>query len=153
MRIEAEILIDAPWTHVFTIVTDVRGWPQRIPAISAVSVITPGPVAVGTRFSETRTMFGRSATEEMMVAELVVPERFVVTADNHGTRYRAEHLLTEEMPRCTRLRLVFSGVPVSLMARLLTPLGWLMKASVRRMILADLAALKRASEATSTPRG
>ena len=76
--------------------------------IERVEILTPGPVAVGTRFRETRIMFGRRATEEMTVAELDPPRRLVLTAYNHGTAYRAEHLFAPEGDG-TGLTLIFAG--------------------------------------------
>jgi hypothetical protein len=88
-------------------------------------------VAVGTRFRETREMFGRKATEEMTVAEIEPPRRLVLTAFNHGTAYRVEHLLTAES----------AGTRVTLAARLLMPLGLLFRGTVRRQLVSDLADL------------
>ncbi len=146
MHIEIESLVAAPPAAVFAVTTDIARWPGVISAIQHIDVLTPGPVGIGTRFRETRMMLGRKATEEMTVTELVPPERFVLTAFNHGTRYRAEHLF-RAVAGGTQLRLVFVGVPETLAARLLTPLGWLMRGTVMRQLEADFADLKRAAEA------
>ncbi|MEZ5843358.1 MAG: SRPBCC family protein [Hyphomicrobiaceae bacterium] len=150
MRVEVETRIDAPWTEVFAVVTDVRAWPSRLPAIGQVEVLTPGPVRVGTRFRETRRVFGRSATEEMTVVELVAPSRFVLGAENHGTRYRVEHTLADTGDRRTHLAVAFSGEPLTFGARLFAPLGWLMLRYVRLQIVGDVSAVKQACERGST---
>ena len=90
-------------------------------------------------------MFGRNATEEMTVAELDPPYRLVLTAFNHGTAYRAEHVLEAEGTG-TRLTLIFEGRPVSLAARLFAPLGWMFMGTVKRQLTSDLADLKREAE-------
>ena len=69
----------------------------------------------------------------------------MLTAFNHGTAYRAEHLC-EPRGEKTRLRLEFEGRPVTLAARLLAPIGLLFLRSVRRHLEADLADLKREAE-------
>ena len=131
--------------------TDFPRWPQVIAAIERVDVLTDGPVGVGTRFRETRRMFGREATEEMTVAELTSPSRFVLTAYNHGTAYHAEHVLTA-VEGGTRLKLVFDGTPKTVTARLLSPLGLMMRGTVMKQLSADLADIKRAAEASPASR-
>jgi hypothetical protein len=130
---------------VFAIAADVPRWPEVIRGIESVEMLTPGPMRVGTRFRETRTMHGSTATEEMTVAELAPPSRFVLTAENHGARYRAEHVFAAEAVD-TRLTLSFEGKPVTLFAYLMTPLSYLLAGAVRRQLEADLADLKRAAE-------
>ena len=71
--------IAAPPDVVFATMADIARWPEFIGGIERVELLTDGPVRVGTRFRETRTMFGRSASEEMTVAELAPPHRFVLT--------------------------------------------------------------------------
>jgi hypothetical protein len=142
VRIVVQKLIHVPQHVAFATVTDVEGWPRMTEAIRRVEVLTPGPVAPGTRFRETRLVYGREATEEMTVAEFEPPRRFVLTAFNHGTAYRVEHLL-EPQGAGTRVSLAFEGRPVSLLAKLFMPLGLLCAGSMRRQLEADLDGLER----------
>jgi uncharacterized protein YndB with AHSA1/START domain len=145
MQVRVQSVIAAPPETVFAVATEIARWPEFIAAIERVEVLTPGPVAVGTRFRETRTMFGRSATEEMTVAEIDPPLRLVLTAHNHGTAYRAEHLFAPQGAG-TSLTLTFDGRPQSLPARLFAPIGYLMLGTVRRQLASDLADLGREAE-------
>lgn len=151
MRIKVETVIAAPIETVFALMTDLARWPDAISAIDRIDVLTDGPVAAGTRFRETRRMFGREATEEMTVAELSPPTRFVLTAFNHGTAYHAEHVLAATEGG-TRLTLIFDGTPKTMMARLMLPLGLLMRGTVTKQLAADLADIKRAAEAHAGQR-
>jgi hypothetical protein len=81
----------------------------------------------------------------MTVAEILPPRRLVLTASNHGTLYRVTHLL-EVTPAGSRHTLSFEGRPVTLLARLLAPLGFLMLGAVKRQLAGDLADLKREAE-------
>ena len=108
MKIEVETDIAAPPDVVFATVTDVPNWPNFVPAIEQLEILTSSPVGVGTKFRETRTMFGRKATEEMTVAVHDPPRRFDLTAENHGTRYLARHEITPP-PGGSRLRLEFGA--------------------------------------------
>jgi len=152
MELVVETFVAAPPGRVFAVATDITRWPEVVTAIRSVEVLTPGPVAVGTRFRETRTMFGREESEEMEIAELSPPGRFVLTAESHGTRYQAEHTFAPDGAG-TRLRLVFEGSPMTLVARLMTPMGWLMAGAIRKQLAADLDDLKRAAELSPLPSG
>lgn len=145
MRIAVEAVLDAPPRLVFAIVTDIAAWPEVISAVEAIEMLTPGPVAIGARFRERRAMFGRMATEEMTVAGMEVPRKLVLTAFNHGTAYRAEHLVVAQGTG-TRVTLDFEGRPVTLAARLFIPLGLLFLGSMKRQLATDLADLKREAE-------
>jgi len=145
MKIEVETLIAASPEAVFAILTDISRLPEVLAGIEQVEVLTPGPLAVGTRFRETRRMFGRLATEEMTVAEIVPSERFVLTAFNHGTRYRAEHVL-DTAGTGSYVRLRFEGRPETPLAWLMAPLGWMFQSGVKAQLASDLADIKRAAE-------
>ena len=145
MQCSVERLVSAPCEIVFAVASDIPRWPEVVSSIDRVEMLTPGPVAAGSRFRETRRMFGRAATEEMTVSELMPPQRLVLTAENHGTRYRAEHIFVRAH-NATRLTIVFSGEPMSLFARLMSPLGWLMSGHLKKQLEADLDDLKRAAE-------
>jgi hypothetical protein len=145
MRIMVETLVAAAPARVFAVAADVPRWPQIIAGISRIEMLTTGPVTTGTRFRETRTMFGREETQAMAVVEFVPPTRFVLAAESHGTRYRAEHKFLP-VDGGTLLTLALDGVPETLVARLLAPLAWAMRGRVARMLDADLADLKRAAE-------
>ena len=108
-------------------------------------ILNPGPVGVGTRFRETRTMFGRKATEEMTVAAHDPPRRFDLSAENHGTRYLARHEITPA-PGGARLRLEFGGTALTFGARLGMAIGFLFKGAVKRQLRADLDHLKAEAE-------
>ena len=148
MKLTLETTIMAPIEAVFATMTEIERWPDIISGISDIEVLTAGPMAIGTTFRETRQMYGRTATEEMTVAEFNAPHLFVLTAENHGTFYRAEHVLEPDGEN-TRMKMSFEGTPVTLFARLLSPLGLFMKNSVKKMLEADLAELKSAAEQRS----
>ena len=122
MQVTVETEVAAPPDVVFATMADIAHWPEFIGGIERVELLTDGPMRVGTRFRETRTMFGRSASEEMTVAELVPPHRLVLTAENHGTRYVATHEVTPTA-NGARLALTFAGTPVTVAARLFSVIG------------------------------
>lgn len=145
MRIEVAHEIAAPAEIVFAVLADIPRWPEVLPVIRSLEMLTPGPVAVGTRFRETRVMHGREASEEMTVATLEPPRRLVLTAESHGARYTADHIL-EPAPRGTRLVLKFEGRPVTFLAKLLLPLAKLAAGGLKRQLESDLGHIAAAAE-------
>jgi len=145
MQIELETIVAAPPAAVFSTLADVDSWARFMSGVESVEILSPGAIGAGTRFRETRTMFGKTATEEMTVVEIEPPNRLLLAASNHGTQYRVEHKLAAAGAG-TRLSLQFSGTPVTLLARIFAPLGLLFAGSVRKQIEKDLADLKREAE-------
>jgi hypothetical protein len=138
-------LANAPPDIAFQTTADIPAWPKFVSAIETIELMTPGTVGPGTRFRRTRVMFGRKATEEMKVAEMLPSRRLVLTAYNHDTAYRIQHAFSPEMAG-TRIELKFEGQPVTLVAWLLMPLGLLFMASVKQQLQSDLADLAREAE-------
>jgi uncharacterized protein YndB with AHSA1/START domain len=73
--VEAEVssvvvtrVISAPVERVWAVFTDLRGRAPWLSEVEIVEVLTPGPLAVGSRWRETRTdRRGRPVTEELVV--------------------------------------------------------------------------------------
>ncbi|MGW6918189.1 SRPBCC family protein [Kitasatospora sp. NPDC054939] len=135
----------APVERVWTAMTDLGSMPQRLSGVDAVEVLSSGPFGVGTRWRETRRMFGKSATEEMWVTACEVPQRYVAEADNSGMHYVSEFRLVETAPGRTTVTMIFSARPQHggkppLLARLMGRLGTKAVAKAIAKDLADVAA-------------
>lgn len=132
--------------RVFGLATDLAGAPQRVEGIDSVELLTDGPFGVGTRWRETRTMMGKSATEEMWITAFEPDRSYTAEAESCGCHYTSV-LTCEPDGEGTLLTFTFDGQPLTLACRLMAPIGWLMKGQVRKMLAADLADLRRAAEA------
>lgn len=133
--------IAAPPAAVYAVSTDVERWAEIVPAIDKIELLTPGPIQVGSRFKETRVMFGRAATEEMEFLEMDEPNRYLLGAESHGCRYRTEYVF-EPVAEGTRLTMTFNAEPLTFLAKIMTVL---MKPMLKKMIQMcgkDLDALK-----------
>ena len=138
--------IRAPREQVFAKLIDYENFPDFISAITSVELLTEGEIGVGTRFRETRVMFGKEASEEMEIVEFERPSRLVYTAASHGCSYRSTHELTEK-DGGTELSMTFEGRGVSFMGKVMSGLmGWMMKSACRKAIVKDFADLKSALE-------
>ena len=49
MRFEKSVEIDAPQQRVWDVLSDLEAWPQRIETVDTVEVLTPAPIAEGSR--------------------------------------------------------------------------------------------------------
>ncbi|MCT7353265.1 SRPBCC family protein [Streptomyces sp. 15-116A] len=146
--VAVERRIAAPRDRVWDALTDLQGMERVLKGVTKVEVLTEGPFDVGTRWRETRRMFGKEATEEMWVTACTPAERYVVEAESHGMHYVSEWDLRADGPAATTVRMTFTGEPTGrqgLLARLLAGLG---RGAVRKTIAKDLDDV-----ATSVERG
>ena len=139
-------VINAPIETVFARASDPHRWADQISAITDIEVLTEGPVGIGTRFKETRVMFGKKATEEMTFSEFSPPTGYTLLADSHGSAYVTKHSF-EPDGDSTRMTMHFEATPHSLGAKLLSPMFSLMKNSLKKCIAGDLDDLAKACEA------
>lgn len=149
MRATISAEIAASPETVFRLATDFANAANVVEGIVRVEMLTPGPVAAGTRFRETRVMFGREATEEMTVTEIVAPRRVALLALSHGTRYESSFTFAA-IATGTRVTMDFQATPLTLAARIM---GWLMTPMIKKSLLStcakDLDDIKRAAEKTA----
>lgn len=69
MKIQASCEIAAPRAEVFEAFADLTNLANTVKAITQVELLTEGPIGVGTRFKETRVMFGKEASEIMEITQ------------------------------------------------------------------------------------
>jgi uncharacterized protein YndB with AHSA1/START domain len=146
-----ETLIDAPPERVYQAFTDLEHGAERVRAIRKIEVLTPGPFGKGTRFRETRVMFGKEASETMEVVEHEHARRYVLAAESCGMRYRSVFEFEPERGgAATRVRIRMEATPVSLAAKLMAPLSGLMAKACAKALAADCADLKAVCEGSTT---
>lgn len=147
MQITCSEHINAPVEKVFSVAADVRNAPEVISAITKMEVLTEGPVGVGTRFRETRIMFGKEATEVMEFSVFDPPRSYTLVADSHGCHYVSTFRFTPDAGG-TRVDFDFTGTAHSVGAKVMSAvMGPLMKGTMRKMLAKDLHELKRHIEA------
>lgn len=136
---------DCPPETAFEVLSDFEQAENFIEGIVSVRILTEGPVAVGTRFRETRIMLGRETEEEMEIVEFVPPERLRLYAFSRGTEYISTYLLTPN-EEGTKVSLEFKGHPKTLMARVLSAVFSRMVGQVADMLQKDLREAKMEAE-------
>lgn len=147
MKISSTVTINADISKVFTVFTDLGKASDRISGISKLEVLEgPSKLAVGTKWKETRTVFGKEATETMWVTELSKNKSYSVDAESHGTKYSSTFTFSS-VDGGTEVTWVFAGTPQTFGAKVMGLLGILFKGATQKMLEADLQDLKKACEA------
>jgi len=139
--------INASPEATFEAFANVNKFAEVTSAITAVEVLTEGPIGVGTRFRETRTMFGKDATEEMEFTAYEPNQAYTIEARSHGSHYISEFRFRPS-DGGTEVQFTFDAKPLSLFAKVMSPLAKLMTNSVRKAIETDLEDVKNHLESS-----
>lgn len=148
--VAVERRIAAPRDRVWAALTNLKGMEGVLSGVTRVEVLTKEPFGVGTRWRETRRMFGKEATEEMWVSACAPAERYVAEAESHGMHYISEWELRADGPTATTVRMTFRGEPAGRQGLLARLLGGLGTGVVRKAIAKDLDDIARSLEARGT---
>lgn len=130
--------VNAPAKHIFGVMTDISNSPDNISGIKNVDMLSDGPIGVGTRWKETRVMFGKESTEEMWITEFVENERYMVEAESCGAKYKTLFKFDHVDNYTTDVSMEMNVTPVTFAAKLMAPLSYFMKGVVVKAIKKDL---------------
>lgn len=148
MRLVLEETIAAPVNIVFSAFTDLGRAAERVTSITKVDVLGKGPIGKGTRFRETRVVFGKKeSTQELEITDFDAPRSFTLEANALGTSYHTVYRF-EGGQRETQMTMTTTSRPLGLVGKITGPLmGWMMASAMKKSMLADHADLKRYCEA------
>ncbi len=137
---------------VFAIASDFANAPQRMSGIKKMEMLTEGSVGVGTKFRETRVMFGKEASETMEVVEFQPGKSYTLQAKSCGCEYRTTVSVKPAAGgRGSEITFDFNGTPLTFGAKVMSAaMGWMMKGACVKAIKQDLGDLKKAVELGST---
>jgi ligand-binding SRPBCC domain-containing protein len=141
--------IEAPTSAVFSLFADFANVPGRIKTITKIEIVTPGPIGVGTRFKETRMMFGKECTEEMQITGFNPGRSYKITCQSCGAEYRTVFQFKPD-GEGTRVDVDFHTRATSVWSKLLAPLGWMMSGMVKKCVNQDLEDLQQVAESVPT---
>lgn len=148
--IQVERQVAAPPEVVFGLASDFPNSAQLVQGINKVEMLTDGPVGLGTRFKETRTIFGREASEEMTVTVFEPPRRYVLVAESHGCHYDSELTFTPENGG-TKIAMTFDATPLTFFAKIMSVLTRPMLKKMVELCGKDLDDIKARAEAEASP--
>jgi len=101
--------IGAPVSHVWEVFTDIEASESRLSAVERVEMLSVGTFAEGTRWRETRTLYGKSVTEEMTITQLDLHRSYTVGAESGRTSYESRFDFQQVDPATTVVLLTFSA--------------------------------------------
>ena len=147
MIVEAQVTINAPKAAVWAVITDIENAAATIGGIETIEVLErPDDGLVGLKWRETRTMMGKTCTEDMWVTEAIENDAYKVRAESHGFVYLSTLSLAERDGRTT-LTMSHDSQPQGFMARLLSvPMGLAFKGTMKKAFGKDLEDIKAAAE-------
>ena len=146
MKIDTNITIQAPIETVFTVFTDLSRIEERVAGIQKIEILEgSAQMKVGTKWKETRKMFGKEATETMWVTELASQKSYAVEAESCGTKYRSEYTFTDTEGG-TYIEMTFAGTPQTFAAKILSILFCFMAGATKKMLRKDMEDLKGVCE-------
>ena len=148
MRVTSHVDIKAPQQAVWTVVRDIENAAKNIQAIEKIEIIErPKTGLIGLKWRETRTMFGKEATEVMWVTGAAEGSHYETRAESHGSIYTTRISL-QGHDGGTRLRMDFEGKPVTVGAKVTWGLmGFMFKGATRKALQKDLEDIKKKVEA------
>ena len=142
--------VEAPIDAVFDVFSDIPRCHEMIEQITAVEMLTDGPVGVGTRWRETRMVFKRVATEEMEVTAFEPGRSYTVGCQSCGCEYESTWRFEAEGD-ATQVEFEMGCRPVTFAAKVMSPLSRLMMPMMKKCFVKDFEALKAVAESGGTP--
>jgi hypothetical protein len=145
--VEVSLEIAADPDVVWPILVGIDHWVEIITAIEDVERLDDGTgFGPGTTWRETRTMFGKKATEVMEVTEYEDGVRYATFAESHGSKYYSEMRVDPAAGGC-RLSMNFRGEPQTLLTKIVdATVGRFVVGATRKALAKDLADIKAAAE-------
>jgi carbon monoxide dehydrogenase subunit G len=146
--LEVQKDIRASSATVWEMITDLSGSADVISGIESVEMLTEGPFAAGSKWRETRSMFGKRSTEEMEVTEINAGTSYVVEAEGHGARYRSVMSVIPLDDATCRLSMTFAAEPTSSTSRFFaSTLGKMFEGGTKKALQQDLDDIAIAAQA------
>lgn len=97
MNLTNDIEIKAPKENVQKIITDIENSVNVISGIDKIEILNkPKDPVVGLKWKETRTIFGKSATETMWITEATEYNYYKARAERNGAIYQTILKLSEK---------------------------------------------------------
>lgn len=142
MQVHASCQLDAPKEKCFDAFSDLKNLPNWVTAIKDIEILTEGSVGKGTRFKETRIMFGQESTEEMEVTLFEPNNHIREEVFASGLHYTTDWKFSETNSKTTvtvTLTIEAKTFPAKLMR-----LGFLLiKSSLKKAFLTDMEEMKK----------
>jgi uncharacterized protein YndB with AHSA1/START domain len=132
---------EGPVERVWEVLVAIEQYPERVGSYESVEFLGEAHEGVGARWRQTRTVFGRSHSQEMEVTRWEAPRELVLVATESGGRYEMRYDL-EAVDGGTDVVLTFSVAATNPIAWVFVQtIGGRMLRSTGAAMAADLAEL------------
>lgn len=140
--------VAAPAPTVWDLITDIEHSHEVISGIRSVERLDSGTTfQVGTKWRETRVMFGKSATEEMTVTAVDPGRSYTTQAQHGGAHYTSVMAVEPDGPDACVLSMHFDAQVSGVLNKTLgAVVGKLMEGTTRKLMQQDLADIAEAAE-------
>ena len=144
MKAYAEINVKAPKEAIWSVICDIEHCDHNISGIQKVEVLEqPDSGVVGLKWRETRTMFGKEATEVMWITEAEEYSYYKTRAESHGSIYISRMGIIEQGDHCV-LSMGFEGVALTFGAKIGNAIfSKMMAKSTEKALFVDLEDIKK----------
>ncbi len=134
--------INAPQGKVFEIFADLHHAQDNISSIIGMEILTDGPVGAGTRWRETRKIMGKEATEEMWISDWRPGSGYTVSCESCGCSYVTD-ISFSPSGGGTEVVMSMKVKPLTFVAKLMTPIGWLFSGMFKKCMMKDIDDLRQ----------
>jgi carbon monoxide dehydrogenase subunit G len=154
VHIEVVREVAAPPAAVWAIIADVVGTAEVIRGIDRVELVSGGsPLQVGTQWRETRTMFGREATQELTVTAVDEGRSYTVTTHTNGADLEST-IRVEPGPDGSTLSISLASQSTSRFGSVMAAtVGRAFEGAARSVLAQDLTDIAMAAEARAGSGG
>lgn len=144
---QATIASDAEPAKVWAVMCDLENWATTISGITAFELLDDGTgFGIGTKWRETRTMFGKEVAEVMEVVAIDEGRSYRVFSAGRGADYTST-MEVEAKEGQSMVTMSLSGEPTGLFSKVMgATVGLLFAGATRRMIEQDLQDIVSAAE-------
>lgn len=149
MQVSVNTTINASPQAVWETVTDIEHCTDFIPAITDLKILhKPTDGLAGLKWTETRLMFGKSASETMWITDAEAPSYYCTRAESHGSVYLTRIDLRDTGNGQTELSILFTAQPQSIAIKIISLLmGPFIKGPMAKALQKDLDDIKHFIEA------
>lgn len=147
MKLKISVAINSNPESIWEKITDIENATNHISGINKIEILNkPEEGLLGLKWKETRTLFGKTATETMWITEAEKYKYYKTRAESHGSVYTTVISITPENNQVV-LSMEFGAKAQSFGAKIMYFLmGWVMKGATKKALMQDLLDIKRSVE-------
>jgi uncharacterized membrane protein len=145
MNTQESITINKPKEIIWNTIKDIENSASFINGINKIEIIEkPEDTLTGFKWKETRTMYGKEATEIMWITEAEENKYYQTRAESHGSIYVSKQTIDGVSENTSKLTMEFDGTPLTLGSKIMMFLsGKILEKSLRKTIAVDLEDIKK----------